>query len=251
MLNIGARKRVLGIGAEGGLAAVEVGKIVDGQRRVVIKSVAAGADVGGALLGARGSLDSDWGAVHVVLLGARQFGGPGPGVTVCAGGDVGGNGNVVGAGGGAVLGRAATLDGENNAPPGRLGGLHVGGQGDLTGAAAVDGRALERHGDALARRHFVADATGRVEGASIAADLAGVVGPGGRKGTVGDGVGRVWSRVRQNHVGRGGRPPERQNGAKVVDERRHFGCQYGCKRIQWEREKKAFGYREQNMNVVV
>lgn len=177
MLNIGAGERVLGVGAEGGLAAVEIAKVVDCQGRVVVEGVAASADVGGALLRARGGLDGDGGTVHVVLLGARQLGGPGPSVAVGTGGDVRGDGDIVGAGGGTVFGRAATLDGEDDAPPRRLGGLHVGGQGDLAGAASVDGGALEGHGDALAGRHFIADTTGGVEGAGIAADLAGVVGP--------------------------------------------------------------------------
>lgn len=223
MLDGLARERVLGVGAEGGLAAVEVAHVVDSQGRVVVEGIAAGADVLRALLGARGGLDGNGGAVHVILLGAGELGGPGPGVRVCAGGDIGGDGHVVGTSAGAVLGGATTLNRQDDAPSGGLRGLHVGGQSDLARTTTVDGGTLEAHGNALASGDLVADAAGGVKGAGIAADLAGEVGARRRERAVCDGIGRVRGRVREDHMGGGGRSPKGQHSGQVVGEGRHFG----------------------------
>lgn len=241
MLDNVARVWVLGVGAQGGLAAVEVAEVVDGQGRVVVEGVAAGADVGGALLGTRGRLDGHGRAVHVVLLCTGLLGGPGPGVAVGAGGDVLGDVHVVGTGTGTVLGRAAALNGEDDAPPGGLRGLHVGGQGNLTGAASVDGGALEAHRNVLAGGVLIADATGGVEGAGGATDLARVVGSRRTQRAVGERVGRVRSRGRQDHVGRGCGSPNRQHSGDVVGKRRH-GVKTGlCE----EGEKPKLGITEE------
>lgn len=152
MLDGLAGEGVFGVTAEDGLAAVEGGQVVDGQGRVAVEGVASCADVLGALLGARGGLDGDGGAVHVVLLGSRLLGCPGPRVAIGSSRHIGRDRDVVGCGAGSVLGRATALDGQDNRPAGGCARLHVGRQGDLARTTSVYGRALEAHGDRLASR---------------------------------------------------------------------------------------------------
>lgn len=139
-------------------------------------------DVHCAPLGARAALDGEWGAVHVVLGLAAELAGPCPGVRIVTGGDVGGDLNIVFTGAGTVLGRAASLDGQDDRPAGRGRGLHVGGQGDLAGATTVDGRASEGHLDRVSCGGRVGKAIGRVESGRVSAELARVVA--GREGGV-------------------------------------------------------------------
>lgn len=150
MLDSLSGEGVLGVTAEDGLAAVEGVQVVDGQRRVVVQGVASRTDALGALLGARGRLDGDGGAVHVVLLGSGLLRRPRPRVAVRASRDIRGDRDVVSSCGGPVLGRATALDGQDHRPAGGCAGLHVGGQGDLAGTTSVNSRALEGHADGLA-----------------------------------------------------------------------------------------------------
>lgn len=127
---------------------------------------------------ARGTGDSDRCAVHVHLAIADLVE-PGPGEHVLAGGQVLGDVEAVLEGhlqvgvvaqvARSVLGRAAALDGLNDLPDRVDGGLEVSGDGDLAGAAAVDGGALE----------------GQLLGAALGVGVDGAV------GGVGDGLAGV------------------------------------------------------------
>lgn len=176
MLHGLAREGVLGVTAEDRLAAVEVCQVVDGQRRIVVEGVRARTKVLGALLGARGGLDGDGSAVHVVLLGSGQLGRPSPRIAVRSRRNIRGDRDIVCSCRGAVLGGATALDGQDDRPTGGGAGLHVGGQGNLAGTASVNGRALEGHADRLACGGSVGNPRGRVEGGSISTNLAGVLG---------------------------------------------------------------------------
>lgn len=219
MLNSLSGEGVLGVTAEDRLAAVEVGQVVDGQRRVVVEGVSSRTEVLGALLGARGRLDSDGSAVHVVFLGSGQLGCPSPCVTVRSSRDIRGDCDIVCSGGGAVLGRATTLDGQDDRPAGAGAGLHVGAQSDLAGTASMNGGALEAHGDRLACCGSVGNSRGRVECGSISTDLARVLRRGER--TVGDGIRRVGDRIRQNHVTVSSAATYCQHSSSLVKEGRH------------------------------
>lgn len=175
MLNGGAREGVLGVGRQHRLAGVDLGQVVDCQGRVAVEGVAAGADVGGPPLGAAGGLDGDGGAVHVVLLSTGELAGPGPGVRVVSSGDIRRDLDIVSARAGAILGGAAALDAEDDRPTRRLGGLHIGRQGNLARATTVDSRAGEAHANSLSSGGRVRQAISRVECGSISRDLAGVV----------------------------------------------------------------------------
>lgn len=158
MLECGAWEGVLGVAAEDGLARVQVGQVVHGQRRVGVQGVGALADVLGALGGARGGLDGDGRAVHVVLLGSGLLGRPRPGVRVCPRGDFGGDLDVVGAGARSVLGGAAALDGQDDGPASARAWLHIGGKGDLARTTTVDSGSGEGHADRFTCSGRVGDA---------------------------------------------------------------------------------------------
>lgn len=174
MLNRVTGVRVRGVAAQGRLARVQVGKVVDSKRWVVVHDIVTRAQV---TLGGGGSRHSDGSAVHVVLLRARQLRGPCPGVAVGASWNIGRNGDIVRGSSSAVLGGAATFDGQDDGPAGGLGGRHVGRESNLARATLMDGGAGKGHGEALAGSDFVGNAAGGVEGRGVSSDLAGIVGP--------------------------------------------------------------------------
>lgn len=219
MLNSLARVGILGVTAEHRLAAVEVGQVVDGQRGVGLKGVSAGTDALGALLGARGGLDGDGSAVHVVFLCSRQLGSPSPCVAVSSSGNVRGDGDIVCSCARSVLGRATTLDGQDDRPASGCAGLHIGGQGDLARAASVDSRALEGHADGLACSGGVGNSGSRVECGSISTNLAGVLRRSER--ACGDRVHGVRYRVRKCNVSVRNAAAYCQHSSSLLEKRRH------------------------------
>jgi hypothetical protein len=170
LLDEGTGVGELEVGGVGGAAAVaDVGD--EHVREGVEKARVAG-----------GAGDGDGSALHVHLTVADLVE-PAPGENVLASGEilrdveavlVGDIGlGVVTHVAGGVLGRAATLDGLDDLPDGILGGVQVSGDGDLAGATAVDGSALERELLGRALSEGVVDAIG-VVGDSLAGEVGAI-----------------------------------------------------------------------------
>lgn len=220
MLNRVTGVRVRGVAAQGRLARVEVGEVVDGKRRVAVHDIVTRAQV---TLGGGGSIHGDGSAVHVVLLRARQLRGPCPGVAVGTSWDVGRNGDIVRGSSSAVLGGAAAFDGQDDGPAGGLGGRHVGRQSNLARATLVDGGASKGHGEALAGSDIVGNAAGGVEGRGVSRDLAGKVGSRRGERAVRDGILAIRHRVGKNHMSRSSAATDCQHSGEVLNEGSHDG----------------------------
>jgi hypothetical protein len=160
-----ARGRVEGTGLDAGVR-VDLDRVAGvGDDNVLVVAVAkvGGAaahagDVGDEEVGqlvivglvSAGAGEREFAAVHVELAVADTVD-PGPGDGGVSGRDIAGDGVVVGEGvgggsivsdvAGGVASRAATLDGVDDLPDARLGGLSVVGDGELARATTVDGRA--------------------------------------------------------------------------------------------------------------